>query len=290
MAILIACKDSSDWATGIRRAVPDLDVWTPDQVTDPGAVEYIVIWEAPSDGFAVYPNLKAILLNGAGFDHLDFESLPPVPIVRLVDPAMANDIALYVLSWVIHFQRDFDRFADGQRNGDWRHDLPVRFPNDVTVGVLGTGAIGRVVIETCASHGFATVGWSRSDHDRTLHRFFEDCDVVVNLLPLSDSTRALVASNELVALGSGVLINVGRAATVDHAALVDALDHDLRAVVLDVFDPEPLPAGSELWSHPKIVVTPHIAGRSNPVTAAPIIARNFEALLNGDVPEACISR
>ena len=235
-------------------------------------------------------NLEAICMMGAGFDHLELDALPDVPIVRLVDPAMANDIALYVLSWAVHFQREFDRFSAHQTAATWRDNVAPVFQRDYTVGVFGSGAIGQVVLDTCAHHGFATLGWSRSNHDRPLDQFFTDCDLVVDLVPLSAATRGVIGAAELRALGDGVLINVGRGATIDTDALLEALDGQLRAAVLDVFEIEPLPADSPLWSHDKVTVTPHIAGRSDPVTAAPIIAASIAELRSGALPATTVSR
>ncbi|NND75326.1 MAG: glyoxylate/hydroxypyruvate reductase A [Ilumatobacter sp.] len=290
MTVLVDTRlGSSAWAAELRAALPDTEIATADDGVDPAAVEYLVVWHPPQD-FTPYTRLRAILLIGAGFDHLDLDALPDVPVVRLVDPAMAADIALYVLSWVVHFQRDFDRFAAARHTATWDSDLPARFPRDHVVGVLGAGAIGQVVLDTCAAHGFVTLGWSRSSHDRPLHQFLRDVDVVVDLVPLSPNTVGLLGADEFAALGDGVVINVGRGPTVDTAALLDALDGELRAAVLDVFEVEPLPADSPLWSRPDVIVTPHIAGRSDPVTGAPIIATQIEELRAGGMPADVIRR
>ena len=288
--LLVDSGEDDSWIVELTRHLPDFDVRRSGDNVDPGAVTHVAMWRLPAEQLAAMANLEAICTMGAGFDHLDLDALPDVPIVRLVDPAMANDIALYVLSWVIHFQRDFDRFITNQPAATWRGDVAPVFQRDYTVGVFGAGAIGQVVLDTCAHHGFATLGWSRSNHDRPLDQFFTDCDIVVDLVPLSAATRGVIGAAELTALGDGVLINVGRGATVDTAALLDALDGQLRAAVLDVFDVEPLPADSPLWSHDKVTVTPHIAGRSDPVTAAPIIAASIAELRSGSFPAATILR
>ena len=226
MTVLVAAGPGSPvWAAELRVALgggpaevasnsalvdarDDMAVVTTRDEFDPAAVEFVVMWDMPTERLGTYPNLRAIMLTGAGFDHLDLAALPAVPIVRLVDPAMGADIALYVLSWVVHFQRDFDRFAAAQRTATWDQAAAARFPRDVTVGVLGVGAIGRIVLDTCAAHGFTVLGWARSAHDRPLLEFFRAVDVVVDLLPLSAATRGLVGAPELAALGEGVLINV----------------------------------------------------------------------------------
>ena len=287
--------DGGSWVGYLAAALPDVDFHrvdahlldadtgaAPDTQLDPDTVTLVAMWRLPVEHLARYTNLEAILMLGAGYDHLDLDALPDVPVVRLIDPAMADDIALYVLSWVIHFQRDFDRFGAMQQMTTWRGELAPVFARDFTIGVLGAGEIGRTVLDTCAGHGFTTVGWSRSAHDRPLGDFFRDCDVVVDLVPLSDATRGLIGATELAALGDGVLINVGRGPTVDTAALLEALDGELRAAVLDVFDIEPLPGDSPLWHHPKVIVTPHVAGRSGPVTAHKTTVQAARAIANDE--------
>lgn len=282
--------DDGTWVAPLARALPEFEVHDLDADIEPATVTHVAMWRVAPERLATFPALEAVLLMGAGYDHLDLAAMPDVPIVRLMDPAMASDISLYVLSWVIHFQRDFDRYAALQRSTTWRGELQPTFAREYTVGVLGAGTIGTAVLHTCAQHGFRTVGWSRSAHDRPLLQFFEDCDIVVDLVPLSDATRGLVGADELNALGDGVLINIGRGPTVDTAALLDALDGDLRHAVLDVFDTEPLPADSALWNHPLVTVTPHIAGRSDATTAAPVMAASIAALRAGQTPDGLVTR
>lgn len=282
--------DGGAWVGHLAAALPHFEVHHVDVEIDPDSVTHVAMWWLPAQRLATYTNLEAILLMGAGFDHLDLAGLPDVPVIRLIDPAMADDIALYVLSWVIHFQRDFDQYARMQATATWRGELTPVFARDFTIGVLGAGQIGSTVLAACAASGFSTVGWSRSAHDRPLENFFRDCDVVVDLVPLSDDTRGVIGARELVALGGGVLINVGRGPTVDTAALIEALDGELRAAVLDVFDTEPLPAESPLWHHPRAIVTPHVAGRSDPVTAAPVIAASVAQLDAGATPAGTVNR
>jgi phosphoglycerate dehydrogenase-like enzyme len=86
-------------------------------------------------------------------------------------------------------------------------------------------------------------------------------DVVVNLLPLTEATRGAVGARELAAMREGALyVNAGRGATTDTAALVDALGTGRIRAVLDVVDPEPLPADHPLWAAPGVMISPHSAG------------------------------
>lgn len=288
MTIVVDAGGPDDvWRSELQRLLPDDVLVGKDHQVDPATVEFVVHWQHPTDKILSYTNLKALVLASAGFDHIEPEVRNAVPIVRLLDPAMSDDIALYCLSWIIHFQRNFDRFAEQQPRAEWRKHDPL-FPRDYTVGVLGRGQIGSVVLEAIADRGFETFGWSRSNHDRTLSQFFTDCDLVINLLPNNEATRGLISTDLLSALGDGVLINVGRGPTVDSDALLNALDGPLRAAVLDVFDIEPLPETDPLWTHPKTIITPHIAGRTDPTTAAPVVADNIRLLRAGHTPAGLV--
>ena len=155
--------------------------------------------------------------------------------------------------------------------------------------MLGSGQIGSIVLQTIRDRGYQAVGWSRSDHDRSQQQFFADCDVVINLLPNTPETKGLISVELLTQLGTGVLINVGRGPTLDTNALLAALDGDLRAAVLDVFDIEPLPEDSPLWAHPKVTITPHVAGRTDPFTASAVVAENIRLLRTGVMPAGLVA-
>jgi len=289
MAVLVNASDQHDiWMRQLQDALPDEEFRAWPHVGPPADIEYVLAWNHPIDQLHLYENLKAVLLTGAGFDHIDLDAYPRVPIVRLVDPAMSMDIALYVLSWVIHFQRDFDRSRADQAERRWRETVSMVFPEDMTVGVFGRGVIGNVVLELCKSHGFNTLGWSRRNHDQSLFQFMTDCDVVVNLVPKSASTVGIIGQAELAALGNGVIINVGRGATIDSTALLGALNGRLRAAVLDVFETEPLPPDSPLWDHPRVTVTPHVAGRTDGRRSSLVVADSLKKLLAGTLPASTI--
>jgi len=276
------------WTDAFTRHLPEAELATWEDA-DRSAIEYLVAWHVRPDRLASMPKLKAVLLVGAGYDHLDLDAFGDVAVIRLTDPEMAQDMALYCLSWVIHFQRDFDTFARHQSDTHWEWERSVTFPNDYRVGILGQGTIGSVIAQTCEHHGFPTLGWSRSANDRPLLAFFEACDLVINVLPSTDSTHHLVGAAELAALGDGVLVNIGRGSTVDAEALIVALDNNLRAAVLDVFPTEPLPKDSPLWRHPRLTVTPHIAGRTSPYSAAQVISNSIRAVERGEQPAGRIT-
>ncbi len=305
MILLRTTRNRDRWVDAFHRALPhhEVTLW-PDPV-DPEAVEFFCVWKHDWEDLANYPNLRGLMLVSAGIDQVDFNLVPDgVPVVRLVDPAMSQDIAEYCLHWVTHFSRSFDQYQRQQPNADWT--IGPRNPETI-VGILGFGAIGSVVADTIAGFGHDIITWSRSAKQTSfgqhfigadeLHRFLDQCDVVINLLPASDATRHLLDADALAALGTGALINVGRGSTVDDGALLAALANDgvddessgLRGAVLDVFHTEPLPADSPLWNHPRVTVTPHIAGETNPYTAAEVIGANIQRIERGETPHNIVT-
>ena len=109
---------------------------------------------------------------------------------------------------------------------------------------------------------------------------FRRADAVVITLPGSDATRHLVGAAELEALRGGWLVNVGRGAVIDEAALIAAMEAGVLAgAALDVFAVEPLAAESPLWKLPGVLISPHMAGSSPKYgeRLAALFARNLKA-------------
>ena len=114
-------------------------------------------------------------------------------------------------------------------------------------------------------------------------------DILVLLLPLTDATRGLIGADALARMKPGAsLINFGRGALVDDAALLARLDAGLlEHAVLDVFAVEPLPEGSPFWAHPRVTVLPHISAPTNVASAAQIVADNLRRYFrDGTIPRA----
>jgi glyoxylate/hydroxypyruvate reductase len=134
---------------------------------------------------------------------------------------------------------------------------------------------------------FPLAGWSRSRKQiegvacfhgpDQLSDFLGRTDILVCLLPLTDETRGILDARLFAYLPHGArLLQVGRGPQLDQAALTEALDSgQLSAVMLDVTDPEPLPADHPLWSHPSVAITPHIASVTQPHSAARSVIENI---------------
>jgi glyoxylate/hydroxypyruvate reductase A len=303
MAILLNPWSYHDeWAEAFSSELPDLPIQIWPDVTDPEAILYAIVGSHPAEDFARYPNLLAILPAAAGVDQLgSLDDLPDVPIVRLVEPSMSNEMATVAVHWVVHFQKRYDVFAEQQADSEWR-ELAYPAAHKYTVGILGYGTIGGRVAEVLVDVGYPVNGWSRTPremHSGThyagldqLDEFLSACSAIINLLPATPDTHNLMNADRFAYVGPGALyFTMGRGTTTDTAALVDALDSGrLHAAVLDVTDPEPLPTDSPLWSHPKITITPHVAGYTAIGPAATVIAANIRRIEAGETPFPLVDR
>lgn len=297
MAILFQTTegDLDAWLSELRSRFPDDEfrVW-PD-MGDTADIEFVIGWRIPVADIARCTNARALLVLGAGVNHLQpLEDIPDIPIVRLVDVAVAKDMASYALHWVLHYHRQMDRYRDNEATATWERHHYVA-PDTYTVGVLGLGNIGLHIANALLAQGYKVRGWSRSGrtHDGVesfaeaeLTEFLSGTDALINVLPVTTETTGLVGASTLALLNTGsVVINMGRAVTMDDAAVIDALDSGhLAGAVLDVFSPEPLSQESSLWAHPKVRVTPHISGSTFPRSAAAYIADNIDRIRAGEDP------
>lgn len=162
-----------------------------------------------------------------------------------------------------------------------------------TAAVLGLGTIGTAVAERLAALGIRVIGTrNRPELGHPIAELVHGpdgtmdvcrlADIVVSTLPGGSATRHEIGTAELEALGRGWVVNVGRGSTIDQEAVVEALESgSLRGVGLDVFESEPLPASSPLWSHPRVVITPHVGGFSPAygVRLAQLLTTNLDAFM-----------
>lgn len=282
------------WAHYFAEHAPDLDfrVW-PD-AGDLDEVEYLIAWQAPAEFIAKLPRLKVFFSSGAGVDHVDFSALPKhVPIVRMVEPGIINGMVEYVSLAVLALHRDFFDYVAAKTARVW-DPLEVPPASARTIGVMGMGALGRAVLERLASYGFDLRGWNRSPREMDgvesfagpdqLQPFLGGCDVLICLLPLTSATRGIL-NRELFSLlpAGAALINVGRGPHLVDADLLEALDSGrLSRAILDVTEPEPLPAEHPFWAHPRVFLTPHVASMTQPESAAPILLENVRRHQRGE--------
>jgi phosphoglycerate dehydrogenase-like enzyme len=185
----------------------------------------------------------------------------------------SRTLAEFALLAILYFAKDVPRLRRQQAARRWE-PFAVEELHGRSLGILGYGDIGREVARRARAFGLRVLAVRRDPApdglcDRSFPReglleMLAGCDDLVLALPLTDATRGIVGAAELAALKPGaVVVNVGRGATVDEAALVSALQGGrLRGAGLDVFAEEPLPAASPLWGLENVLLSPHTADRT----------------------------
>jgi glyoxylate/hydroxypyruvate reductase len=309
-AILLAVTglDPNAWEQRFRVLAPNRDIrlW-PHRLGDPADIAYVCAWHAPRGLFASLPKLAAIFSLGAGVDHvLADPDLPDVPVVRIVDPDLTMRMTEYVaLHVLLHHRRQ--RLYDAQQRERIWHEHDQRPANEVAVGVMGLGVLGRDAAAVLSRLGFRVAGWSRTPkaiagvetfHGRDgLEAFLRRTEILVCLLPATAATRGILSLELLRKLrrdsagGGACLINAGRGIHQVEADIVAALDEGtLASATLDVFATEPLPAASPLWTHPKVTITPHNAAASDPRALVANMLRQIERVEAGAPLENVIDR
>ena len=199
-------------------------------------------------------------------------------------------ISEYVMAYLFGFERRIFDMRRNQLNHDWR-PLPYRPANEIELGIIGLGSIGKHLALTARHFGMHVTGLNRSgspcnDVDRVYTRdgmadFLETLDYVVLTLPATLETRHLVDARVLSMMKpSSILFNVGRGNSINEDDLVDALREGIiGGAVLDVFEKEPLQQDSPLWQLPNVFVTPHTSANSFPEDLAGIFIENYQRFL-----------
>lgn len=230
------------------------------------------------------PHLRWIQGTAAGTGELVRKAgLNPAELERVALTAAngvhASQLAEWVMFGLLAFTKGLPKLLADAAARDWTH-YPVRELRGRRLLVVGMGAIGREVARQAAAMGMQVTGVRRSSAFRAgvgsgagtgpagnaveLPRFVAEADAVVLALPHTPETVGLF-SRELIGLlrPEAVVVNVGRGATVDEQALIEALiDSRIAGAALDVFAVEPLPQDSPLWSLPNVLISPHTAALS----------------------------
>lgn len=275
------------WQAVFKQQAPQMAFHLWPEVGDPANVRFFAAWVPPENIGSLFPNLEVLFSSGAGIDQFNLASLPPhLPIVRMIEPGIVEGMVEYVSWAVLALHREMPRYQREQRLGSWapRQALPAGARR---IGILGLGSLGQAALRQLRSFGFDCAGWSRSHHSiegarsfagpAELGAFLVRTDILTCLLPLTTETRGFLNSALFKALPRGAgLVHVGRGQQLVPDDLLEAIDSgQIGEAILDVTDPEPLPAAHPFWRHPQVTITPHIAGMTQPETAAEVVIANL---------------
>jgi glyoxylate/hydroxypyruvate reductase A len=305
MALLFisASDDPSAWTDALHAAEPGLDIRVHPDMGEVEDIDAALVWKPPPGLLASLPNLHVVFSLGAGVDALLVDdSLPAdVPLVRLVDPGLTQGMVDYVVWQVMDWHRNGPAYRGHQQARRWQREGEL-LTNDRTVGVLGLGELGSTAAEALAVLGFHVHGWARSAKSIpgvTCHKGPEGLaamaarvDCLVCLLPLTAETTGIIGADLLSRCRPGVhVINAARGGHVVDADLLAALDSgQVGGAALDVFHNEPLPEDHPFWTHPRVMVTPHVASVTRPETAAPVVLENWRRLKTGQPIDHLVDR
>ncbi|HEY2864896.1 MAG TPA: glyoxylate/hydroxypyruvate reductase A [Casimicrobiaceae bacterium] len=273
-----AASNAAEWLAALSRALPlaRLHSWPHcnGAKTMPPLenIDYALLWKPPPHLLQQLGSVKAIFNLGAGVDALaGIEAISSnVPVVRLEDAGMAEQMSEYVVHAVLRRYREFDAYAEAQRAAAWRPRVRLD-KRTFGVGILGLGVLGSAVAAALKPFGFPLAAWSRTGKSVAgvdsyagaveLDSFLARSRVLICLLPLTRETRGMLDRRTLSQLPAGAyLVNVSRGALIVDDDLLAMLDADgLAGAALDVFSDEPLPASHPFWHHPRISITPHVS-------------------------------
>jgi len=311
MALLIACSSRADeFADIARRQHPELDIRVAPEIGRLEDIRYALAWQPPPGLLRALPALELIVSVGAGVDALLKDpELPQVPMVRFVDPDLTGRMTEFVALHVLYHHRRMTEFRELQARRVWKY-LAEPAAHEVRVGLMGLGVLGAAAAKALSVFGYQLRGWSRSRKALDgvacyagmdeLDAFLAETDILAVVLPLTPETTGLLDRKLFAKLSrrgrdarlpGPVLINAGRGGLQVDADILGAVNAGvLYAATLDVFETEPLPHSNPLWSHPRVVVTPHNAAESAPTAIVRYALHQIAAHRRGEALANLVDR
>jgi D-3-phosphoglycerate dehydrogenase len=226
-----------------------------------------------ADDFTVMAMCRAVVRYGIGYDNIDVDAAKRAGIpVSIVPDASTTEVASHAFAMGLALVRRLPEGHAAIATGSWARRIAYEAPRfeDLRVGVIGMGRIGRHVARLYQSIGatvtvFDPYATPADFPTASLDELLVTSDVVSLHVPLNAATSDLVSAEVLARMPrTTVVVNVSRGGLVDETALAEALTTgSISGAALDTFRSEPLPADHPLRSAPNVILTPHIAWRSN---------------------------
>lgn len=312
--ILVGASDAEAVAARISAARPDLEIRAipHQQVTSAD-----LAWGDCYVGFRrpPVPSMGAVRWvhsTGAGVDPwVAPDALAPATLLTRSPERFGPAIAEWALTRILSEAQQLAALTEAQDTRQWASLTPRPIAGGRAL-ILGTGEIGGTIAQALAGLGVQVIGVSRSGRSTSVPRsdtatastgspFAEThppealpalvgyVDWIIAALPDTPATRGLLSRELLSRCRGAMLLNAGRGSVLDESALPEALDQGwLRAAALDVFQTEPLPADSPLWTHPRIMISPHCSGPTTVAGAADGFLECLAMIERGERPRWAI--
>ena len=220
--------------------------------------------------------LKWIQSSAAGMDHCLVPSVIESSIdVTSASGVLSDQVAEHTIALVTGWCRGLPTYFRAQAKREFIR-RPTRDLTRSTVGIVGLGGVGRRLTQLLRPFETRILATDMFPVDKPetvdelwpaerLDDLLPEADFLVLCLPLNDSTRGMIDAAVISKMKPGALLaNVARGPLVVTDDMVAALESGhLAGAVMDVTDPEPLPADSRLWDMPNVIITPHVGGQSS---------------------------
>ena len=250
------------------------------------------------------PDLRVVSRTGVGYDSIDVDAATDCGVAVCTTPGTnQHSVADLALGLILACAREIPQGDAHVRAGQWSTASIGAELLDSTVGVVGTGLIGREVVKRLSGFGVKILAYDVVQTPELVERWgvryvpldtlLAESDFVTLHAPLTSNTRGLIGATALQRMRpTAWLINTARGPLVDEAALAAALrSGQIAGAALDVFEVEPLPADSPLRGLPNVIFSPHRGGstfqsRSRMLEMA---AENVALILRGEPPLFCVN-
>lgn len=262
----------------------------------------VIIGSCPADVIQESEKLVWVQIFSAGAERcLSVDELGSGKVLLTNGQKMsAPVIGEHAVAMALALSRGLVRYGKLMPSGDWNlepaREGKIYSVSGKTMLVVGLGGIGSAAAKRANALGMRVIATRNSSREGPpyvdyvgladeLGDLIAEADIIVNALPLTDTTRGLFAADLFARAKPGAyFINVGRGGTVVTSALVDALESGhLAGAGLDVTDPEPLPSDHPLWQMTNVIITPHISWAGNDVRYRnTLIRENIRRYLAGD--------
>lgn len=237
-----------------------------------------------------FKKIKMIQLTSAGLDRVPLQEISKRSIqLSNAKSVYSIPIAEWVILKILEIYKNTRFFETNQKNKKWTKNRNLFELNGKTIGIVGTGSIGKEIAKRAKVFGCEVLGVNTTGNDveyfdrcysiREFNRVISQSNIIVLSLPLNENTKNLIDYDKLELLAqNSILVNISRGGIINEKDLLKYLNSEnnqLLGVALDVFEEEPLPTNNPLWQYPEVIATPHNSFISDNVSE-----RMFELIYN----------